>query len=271
MALIGNRYEMLERIGMGAMAVVYRAIDHHSGRPIAVKLLRSRTSDISSDIKRFEREVAALRLLNHPNIIKVFDSFSQDNRHYIIMEYIAGGSLAELLEKDSALPVKQILEMSLDIAGALTRTHRLSIIHRDIKPANILIADDGRPRLTDFGLAYIQEGERITRTGAAIGTLDYLPPEALNGDHVDERADIWAFGVMLFEMIAGRRPYISKTVGQLVKSIANDPVPEIYQFCPDCPPSLGGLIHRILDKNPETRIPSIRLVGVELERILRET
>jgi len=141
--------------------------------------------------------------LNHPNIVKILDAIQDTDGHYLVMEYVGGGSLADLLS--APLPLARVLEIALELADALTRAHHLKIIHRDLKPANVLLADDGTPRLSDFGVALMSADKRLTGSGVLIGTPEYLSPEMLNGDEIDARADLWAFGVMLFEMLTGQR------------------------------------------------------------------
>src|SRR5689334_3013623 len=190
-----NRCDLQGELGSGGMGTVYRGMDTQTERLVAVKLLRPEAvADAPDLIERFAREADALRQLDHPNIVKVLDTFEEDGRRYIVLEYVAGGSLRDLLEANGPLSIRQALNISLDLADALTRAHRLKIIHRDLKPANVLVADDGTIRLTDFGVAQMGSKERMTQTGLAIGTLDYLCPEGINGEPIDARADIWSFG-----------------------------------------------------------------------------
>ncbi|HRF98291.1 MAG TPA: serine/threonine-protein kinase, partial [Aggregatilineales bacterium] len=154
---------------------------------------------------------------------------------------------------------------------ALTRAHRQKIIHRDLKPANVLIAHDGTPRLTDFGVAQIQDKTRVTRTGAVVGTLNYLSPEALNGDPIDERTDIWAFGIMIYEMLAGRSPFSDESTTALITAILTKPATDLIELRPDVPPMLARLVEQMLIKDREKRVDSIRKVGSELEDILRQS
>jgi serine/threonine protein kinase/tetratricopeptide (TPR) repeat protein len=267
--LIGKRYRLDEKIGQGGMGLVYRGIDTKTHEVVAVKQLQASIIAKEPDVlERFAREGEALRQLNHPNIVKHLAALEENGNSYLVMEFVSGGDLYRLLHNDSALSINRILQISLDLADALTRAHRLQIIHRDLKPANVLLADDGTPRLTDFGVAHIGTKERVTGTGTAVGTIDYISPESLKGDVVDTRTDIWSFGVMLFEMLTGRKPFSSENVTQTLLSIVGDPVPDLEQFRPDAPIGLVDLIYRMLEKDPQARIPSIRQVGVELEALL---
>lgn len=269
--MIAQRYQLGHRIGSGGMGIVYQGTDTHSGQTVAVKVLNPLTIEaMPTSVERFVREAEALRKLNHPNIVKVLDYLEEEGKHYIVMEYVGGGSLYQLIQQKARLPIDQILTLSLDLADALTRSHRLQIVHRDLKPANVLIAEDGTPRLSDFGIASVPTGERVTQSNIILGTADYLPPEAILGiNDLDHRADIWAFGVMLFEMMSGYRPFKGDTAAQVIVSVANHPIPDLEAECPDAPVALVDLVYRMLEKDREQRISSVRLVGAELEAILR--
>ena len=169
---IAERYLIEEEIGAGGMGIVYRGQDTKTQTTVAIKQLKPELADREL-IERFEREGEALRELNHPNMVKLLDTVEEAGNHYLILEYVAGGDLKDLLEH-GAMPLEQILTIAIQIADALTRSHYLNIIHRDLKPANILIAEDGTARLTDFGIARVSSKERITDTDAIIGTIDYL-------------------------------------------------------------------------------------------------
>ncbi|MFC1959925.1 protein kinase [Chloroflexota bacterium] len=266
--VIGERYRLKEQLGVGGMGTVYRAIDLQTQAVVAVKVLHPELlADDPLLLERFTREGDALRRLNHPNIVNMLDNITEDGKHYLVMEYVAGGSLRDLLIDQATLPVKRVLEIALDLADALTRAHRLDIIHRDLKPANILLADDGTPRLTDFGIARIG-ASTITRTGAVLGTLAYMAPEAFGGGEFDRRGDIWAFGVILHEMLCGERPFSSGQTAELIAMILGDPLPDIMQFRPDTPIALVTLINQMLEKDKAQRISSVRQVGSALENIM---
>jgi predicted ATPase/predicted Ser/Thr protein kinase len=271
---IADRFEIcdLEKdlLGRGSMGDVYRATDTHTGEPVAVKALDPRV--VARDpgiLERFVREGEALRQLDHPNIVRMVAAVEDEDRHYLIMEYVTGASLQDLLQAQEALPIPRVLEIALDLADALTRAHRLGIVHRDLKPANVLLAEDGTPRLTDFGIARVSEAPRLTQTGILVGTPDFLSPEACEGKPIDERGDIWAFGVLLFEMLTGGTPFPGESLTAKLTAILTQPVPDLAQRCPDAPEALVDLVYRMLEKDREQRIPSVRLVGAELEAILK--
>ncbi|MCP4593240.1 MAG: serine/threonine protein kinase, partial [bacterium] len=200
-------------LGRGGMGDVYRGTDTQTGQIVAIKMLKPDIVANNPDIvARFVREGEALRQLKHPNIVEMVAAVEENGQHYLVIEYVAGGSLQDLLEQQGRLPIERVLEISLDLADALTRAHRLGIIHRDLKPANVLLAEDSTPRLTDFGIAQVADSPRLTQTGMLIGTIDYLSPEACQGEPLDGRADIWAFGVMVYEMLTGQRPFTGETL-----------------------------------------------------------
>ncbi len=257
-------------IGQGGMGTVYRGYDTVTKTPVAVKVLKPDLIDRDAElIKRFQLEGETLRQLNHPNIVKMLGADEGDHAHYLIMEYVSGGSLRDLLDDQKTLTMQRALYIALDLADALTRAHRLNILHRDIKPANVLIAEDGTPRLTDFGMARVTGTPQITQDGAIVGTMAYLAPEAFQGEQVNERADIWAFGIMLWEMLIGERPFPQDQPAPLIQAIVTHPLPDLEKSHPELPTALVDLIYRMLDKNPASRIPSARLIGAELEAIIR--
>jgi len=200
-----GHYTLQEKIGSGGMGTVYQSIDTRDGSLVAIKHLKPQFAN-ADIIERFKREGEALRALNHPNIVKMLDALEADEQHYLVMEYVAGGDLKDYLQNGD-ISLEQMLRFSIDLADALTRAHKLDIIHRDLKPANVLIGDDGVLRLTDFGVAYLGNAERVTATDAIVGTIDYLPPETFTGEPFSRGGDIWAFGIMLFEMLTGNRPF----------------------------------------------------------------
>ncbi|MDX1523058.1 MAG: protein kinase, partial [Anaerolineae bacterium] len=258
-------------LGQGGMGHVYRGLNTQTEEPVAIKVLKPQIVHSNPDlVDRFIREGEALRQLNHPNIVKMLAASEQDGQHYLVMEYVAGGSLHDLIKQEGPLPVERVLDIALDLADALTRAHRLNIIHRDLKPPNVLLAEDGTPRLTDFGLARQMEGPRTTETGMIMGTVDYLSPEGCEGQALDERADIWAFGVILVEMLTGKRPFVGETLPSTLTAIITQPVPDLTAYRSDIPAPLIDLIGRMLEKKLDQRIPSVRLVGAELEAIIAD-
>ncbi|RMG83021.1 MAG: serine/threonine protein kinase, partial [Chloroflexi bacterium] len=267
--ILAQRYRIEEEIGQGGMGSVYRAVDTQTEQFVAVKQLKPElTQNFPDVVERFIREGEALRRLNHPNIVKILDSVEQENTHWLIMEYVGGGSLRDLMDETPQLAVDRVLEIALDLSDALTRAHRLNIIHRDIKPANVLLATDGTPRLTDFGVAHFEDRTRVTSTGMVVGTFAYLSPEACRGEDLDPRTDIWSFGVMLYEMLAGKNPFERDSTAALLTAIVMEEPQPLVELRPDIPPALTALVHAMLVKERDKRIQSIRQVGAALEEIL---
>lgn len=267
--LLAQRYLIESPIGDGGMGVVYRAMDTRLNRPVAIKQLKQDVIDQDGAIlERFRREAQALRQLNHPNIVRVAGLFEENNDHYIVMEYVAAGSLADELEAKGPLSVERTLTISLELSDALARAHHLNIIHRDIKPANVLIADDGTPRLTDFGIARIGNRSRVTQAHSVLGTLAFLSPEALDGRELDARTDIWAFGVLIYKMLTGALPFDDTTSSGTIMAIFTKPAPPIHDLRQDVPAGLVSLLERMLEKDVNKRISSVRMVGAELHAIL---
>jgi serine/threonine protein kinase/tetratricopeptide (TPR) repeat protein len=266
-----DRYQLGDLLGRGGMGAVYQGTDLKTGKKVAVKVLEPETiADDPQAINRFNGEAQALRELDHPNIVRVLASTDQKDVHYLVMDFVPGGSLDSLLKRMGAIHFSRTLEIGLDLADALTRTHRLGIVHRDIKPANILLENDGTARLSDFGIAQMTKSPGIREsTNSIAGTLHYLSPEALRGQDSGPRSDIWAFGVVLYEMLTGNIPFDGDEPIELINAITTQPVPDLEAQLLDTPAGLFDLVYRMLEKDPERRIPSVRLVGAELETIFQ--
>ena len=264
--IIGQRYQILEQIGVGGMGAVFQATDLESEQTVAVKHLKPELAN-TEVLERFRREGEALRVLDHPNIVKFYNTIEENGENYLVMEYCPEGDLRQQLDAGS-LPIQDVLNIAIDLADALTRAHRLHIIHRDLKPANILLSHDGTPRLTDFGIAFVTSQERITQTNMILGTINYLAPEIINGETIDNRADIWAFGVILYEMLTGQNPFAGDTISHTLSNILTQPPPDTLSQTPEIPVELTTLIHYMLEKDRDHRLPSVRHVGVVLEDII---
>ncbi|NJL94507.1 MAG: serine/threonine protein kinase [Anaerolineae bacterium] len=268
--VLASHYQIQELIGQGGMGEVYRAEDVRDQTPVAIKALKPEVLSIDPNLlERFLREGQMLRRLNHPNIVKMLDAFAEGQRQYLVMEYVPGGSLRDVLRQTPQLPVPRVLAIALELADALTRAHHLRVVHRDIKPANILLAEDGTPRLTDFGVAHMEDLPAVTQTGATVGTFAYLSPEACRGEVLDERTDLWSFGVLLYEMLSGRNPFDKGMPAATITAILNDVPPPLDTLRLDVPPRLAVLVNQMLAKEKAGRTPSARMVGAELEAIIR--
>jgi serine/threonine protein kinase/tetratricopeptide (TPR) repeat protein len=264
-----DRYEVLHLIGKGGMGRVFLGRDTQTNQSVAIKVLLPEALEDKALLQRLQRESEALRVLNHPHIVKILDVIEDPRQYSLILEYIEGGTLADLLRKQPQLPLDEVLKISLGIADALARTHQLKIIHRDIKPANVLLDKEGVPRLTDFGLARLESSHELTQTGVMVGSAAYLSPETIRNLPLDPKVDIWAFGVLLFEMLAGRRPFEADNTAALLAAILMEPVPDLAALRPNVPPQLAALVYQMLAKDPAERLASARRVGVELESIMQ--
>jgi DNA-binding SARP family transcriptional activator/pimeloyl-ACP methyl ester carboxylesterase/tRNA A-37 threonylcarbamoyl transferase component Bud32 len=263
-----DRYETEEKIAVGGQGEVYLGRDRVSGDQVIIKRLRPELVADSERVARFLREGEVLGQLQHPNIVRMLDLFEKDGEHCIVMEHVPGGTLRRLLEAETPLPIERVLVLALELADALGRAHHVGIIHRDLKPGNVLLATDGSPRLTDFGTACLERDDvRLTRTGALVGSPAYMSPEALRGDPLDPRSDIWSFGIVLYEMLAGRRPFEGETLTQVLVRIMTEPTPSLAALRSEAPPALVALVEKMLAKEPAARPSSMRQVAAALEAI----
>src|SRR3990172_1489563 len=248
------------------MGTVYRATDSQTREEVAVKVLNRELAFSPELLERFRREGEALRQLRHPNIVGLVDTFKHEGQQVIVMEYVAGGSLHSLI-KQGPLTVDHARKIALGLCDALTRAHDLGIIHRDIKPENILVAADGTPKLTDFGIArLLTESTRLTRSGIQVGTPYYMSPEAWEGKPLDGQADIWSLGIVLFEMLAGEVPFGGDTLVAVMNKVLTAPLPDLKQLRPDAPPGLAEITQRMLVRDKAGRYQTMREVGADLER-----
>lgn len=271
---LGGRYtvDSLEDnlLGEGGMGKVFLGKDTESGAQVAIKTLHKDKFENQPEVlERFRREGELLRQLDHPNIVKMLDALEVDGVHYLVMEYVEGGDLNGLLEKEGKLSIEQTLAIALELADALTRAHHLNIIHRDIKPSNVLLATDSTPRLTDFGIAHFDSDLSITRENEVLGTMPYLSPEGCIGEGLDVRSDVWSFGVLLYELLTGNVPFGRDNEIAVLALILYKELPDIQADHPEISDTLADLIYRMLVKDPNERIPSVRLVGAELEGMIK--
>ena len=256
-----DRYLLQERIGSGGLARVYRAIDTNLDRAVAIKILHEHLSDDPSFKERFEREAKLIASLNHPNIVQIYDFnwFERDGYpvYYMVMPLIPGKTLAtildELAETGERMAHDNVLRLTLDLADALGYAHTAGMIHRDVKPANIILNERDQAVLTDFGIARLIESSRLTQDGISTGTPAYMSPEQATGLPGDARSDLYALGVILFELLTGQPPYDDENGMSLMLKHLNAPVPLITDTLPQASPELDDLIARALAKRPDDR------------------
>jgi len=251
-----GRYEIVAQLGRGAMGTVYRAVDPAIERTVAIKTLNPDLPvDSQAEVReRFLREAKSAGRLNHPNVVTVYDVGEAEGIAYIAMEYLEGRSLREVLDAGSPLSVQTVTDIVSQIADAIDYAQGHGIVHRDIKPANIMLSPTGHAKLTDFGVAYMPSSS-MTQTGSVLGSPKYLSPEQVLGLKVDGRADIFALGVVLFEMLAGRTPFERPdiTVYSLMQSICSDPAPRVTEVRQNVPAAFDAILARALGKRPEER------------------
>lgn len=263
-----ERYSLQALISQSSMSQVYLAIDQETGHSVVIKQLGG--DGLHPSLKnQFEREVKILQQLqDQPHIVKLLHSFTTSEGKHLVMAHYGGGSLADLLQQHAPLPIAQVLQIGIAVAEALTIIHDHHIIHADLKPGNILFSTDGEPYLSDFGAA-IAQGRRFLPRGMVLGTYEYLSPEVCNRDAIDSRTDIWSFGVLLYEMLVGKRPFAHDKASHLLISIMTEQPPDLQQLRPEVGDRLADLIYRMLAKDPNQRIPTAELVAVELMAIAR--
>lgn len=262
---LNNRYEVTTRLGKGAMGTVYRATDTQTERDVALKIISGELAVDPAMLERFKREGEALRHLKHLNIVGFIDAFQHHEQSIIVMEYVEGGSLYDLIKR-GPLPIEHAVQIALDLCDALISSHRLKIIHRDLKPENILIDNEGTPKLADFGVARLSEGTRMTRSGVQVGTPYYMSPEAWEGKPLDAQADIWSLGVVIFEMLSGQVPFGGDTPLAVMTKVSTTPPPDLKKLRADVPSGLVRIISKMLTRNKQRRYQTMREVAVDLER-----
>ncbi len=250
--MIDHRYRVRSRIARGGMATVYLATDVRLERRVAIKIMHGHLADDQAFRERFIQEARSAARLSHPNLVGVYDQGAEDDTAYIVMEYIPGITLRDLLQEHHALTPEQATDILRAVLAGLASAHRAGIVHRDLKPENVLLADDGRIKLGDFGLARATTAN--TATGAALlGTIAYLSPELVTRGSADSRSDIYALGIMLYEMLTGEQPYKGEQPMQIAYQHANDTVPAPSATVPGTPPELDDLVAWATARNPDDR------------------
>jgi Protein kinase domain len=251
--LIGGRYELADRIGGGGMADVFRAHDRRLECDVAVKVMRPAFATDPEFVERFHREAEAMGAIEHPNIVRVLDYGASADGPYIVMELVRGGTLWDLMRARGRVDQYVAAQIAAAIADGLEAAHVRGVLHRDLKPDNVLLDDEGRPKITDFGIARLAAATAITRTGELLGTPQYLAPEQMSGDIVDERADVYALGVILYEMLTGARPTGGRTPSEIVsRRLRVDPRPPSRLVA--MAPALNALVLRALARDPARRV-----------------
>ena len=265
---INDRYEIIKTIGEGGMANVYLAHDTILDRKVAIKVLRGDLSNDEKFIRRFKREALSVSNLSHPNIVEVYDVGEEDGNYYIVMEYIEGKTLKQLLQKRGALTLTEVIDIMSQLTDGLAHAHEAYIIHRDIKPQNIMIEDNGRIKITDFGIAMALNSTQLTQTNSVMGSVHYLPPEQANGKGSTVKSDIYSLGILMYELLTGSVPFKGDTAVEIALKHMKEKVPSVRKQNPTIPQSVENIILKATAKNPKNRYDSVREMHADLETAL---
>jgi serine/threonine protein kinase len=268
---LGGRYQLETLLGQGGMSAVYRATDPNLRRTVAVKLIHTHLAADPEFVRRFEEEAAAVARLRHPNIIQVYDFNHDGDVYYMVLEFVPGETLQDKLRalnsQQKLLPFAETINVTISLCEAVQYAHNQGMIHRDLKPANVMITPKNEAILMDFGIAKIIGGENLTATGAMIGTVAYMAPEQIRGQRPDHRADIYSLGVMLFEMVSGRRPFEGDSAPSTMMMHLTEPVPDLRQINQNTPPQLVQIIEKTLAKEPAQRYQNAADLAADLRAV----
>jgi eukaryotic-like serine/threonine-protein kinase len=266
MATFG-RYEILDKLGEGAMGVVYRARDASLGRVVALKMLSADLGAEEELNQRFQREAEAIGRLSHPNIVTVYDVGEASGQLYMAMELLEGDDLRSLIEKRANIALPDRVRILVQICAGIAYAHSRGVVHRDIKPANILVGSDGRVKILDFGLARVSARSTITRRGVILGTPDYMAPEQAMGKGVDRRSDVFSSGAVFYEFLTLEKPFKGKTLHAVLYQIISDDPEPLLTLNPEIPVRLAAVVHRMLLKDAEERYGTMEEVGHDLAEL----
>ena len=267
---INDRYEIVKSIGEGGMANVYLANDTILERNVAVKVLRGDLSADDKFIRRFEREAQSVSNLSHQNIVEVYDVGEEDGEHYIVMEYIEGKTLKQLLKKRESLTLTEVIDIMTQLTDGIAHAHESYIIHRDIKPQNIMIEDNGLIKITDFGIAMALNATQLTQTNSVMGSVHYLPPEQASGKGATIKSDIYSLGILMYELLTGNVPFKGDNAVEIALKHMKDKIPSIRKQNPAIPQSVENILLKAAAKNPRNRYESARDMHEDFVHCLEE-
>ncbi|MBB5779671.1 Stk1 family PASTA domain-containing Ser/Thr kinase [Nonomuraea jabiensis] len=269
--LLDGRYRIESRIARGGMATVYLALDVRLDRTVALKVMHRSLAEDPSFVRRFIGEAKSVARLSHPNVVHVFDQGTDNDVVYLSMEYVPGKTLRDILRERGRLPAREALEIMIPVLAALGAAHQAGMVHRDVKPENVLMTDDGRVKVVDFGLARAIEATNQTRTGVMIGTIGYMAPEQVTTGAADVRSDVYAAGIMLFELVTGQQPYDGATPMSVAYRHVHDTVPAPSSLVPDVPPLIDTLVAQATAREPDQRpadATAMLVAAVDAHRML---
>ena len=267
---INDRYEIIKSIGEGGMANVYLANDTILDRKVAVKVLRGDLSTDEKFIRRFKREALSVSNLSHPNIVEVYDVGEEDGNYYIVMEYIEGKTLKQLLQKRGALTLTEVIDIMTQLTDGLSHAHEAYIIHRDIKPQNIMIEDNGLIKITDFGIAMALNSTQLTQTNSVMGSVHYLPPEQASGKSATVKSDIYSLGILMYELLIGKVPFGGDTAVEIALKHMKEKVPSVRKQNPTIPQSVENIILKATAKNPKNRYDTVKEMNTDLQTAMEK-
>ena len=265
---VNNRYEILKTIGEGGMANVYLAHDTILDRDVAIKVLRGDLANDDKFVRRFQREALSASSLSHPNIVEIYDVGEDDGDYFIVMEYVPGKNLKQLLKRRGSLTVEEVVDIMLQITSAMSVAHDNLIIHRDLKPQNILIMDDGGVKITDFGIAMALNATQLTQTNSAMGSVHYFPPEQANGKGATLKSDVYSLGIMMYELLTGELPFRGDNAVEIALKHLKEPIPSIRDTHPLIPQSVENVIIKATAKNPKNRYANANEMHEDLKTVL---
>ena len=268
---ISDRYQIIKSIGEGGMANVYLAYDTILERNVAVKVLRGDLANDEKFVRRFQREALQASSLSHPNIVEVYDVGEDNGEYYIVMEYVEGKHLKNLLKKRGKLTIPEVVDIMLQVTSGLSIAHDSYIIHRDIKPQNIMILDNGLVKLTDFGIALAMNSTQLTQTNSVMGSVHYLPPEQASGKGATLQSDIYSLGILMYELLTGKLPFRGENAVEIALKHLKETMPSIRKEIPDIPQSIENIILRATAKNPKNRYAYAREMHEDLKTCLDES
>lgn len=254
---INDRYQILRMIGEGGMANVYLAHDVILDRDVAVKVLRGDLSGDEKFVRRFQREAISASSLSHPNIVEMYDVGEDNGSYFIVMEYVDGKTLKNLIKRRGSLTLSEVVDIMLQLSSAIACAHDSYIIHRDIKPQNVLILDDGTVKITDFGIAMALGSNELTQTNSVMGSVHYLPPEQANGSGATIKSDIYSLGILMFELLTGKIPFKGDNAVEIAIKQMKEPIPSVCKINTEIPQSIENIILKACAKNPKNRYDSV--------------